>query len=283
MHLLSARHVDFTLEGPNVSWTSRTLAERIWFESATSPFVSREIMRLATWNLRVNAAANQWLGLWNRIGLDLLFLQETAAPKTDLSYVWECVPGITWGSAVVLRTGRIEPIPVPGYEGWVVGGEVLGSELPSDGRRLFVFSLLSPSPSKNVARKSYIKEVDAVLSHVEALTREGSQLLIGGDFNFTIGDRQPGEFQETQQAERAVVRRMEAMGLASCWSISHPDLPLEQTLRWVSDRAPHKSTPFHCDGIFVPKNWKGRISCEVFTSACYRISDHNPVVAWIDS
>jgi exonuclease III len=240
-------------------------------------------MRLATWNLRFNAAANQWLGLWNRIGLDLLFLQETAAPKTDLPCHWECVPGNSWGSAVVLRTGRIVPMPVPGYEGWVVGGEVLGGALPSEDERWFVFSLHSPSPSKNVERKSYIKEVDAVLSHIEALVPQGCRLLIGGDFNFTIGERQPGEFQETQPAERAVVQRMEAMGLASCWSMSHPDLPLEQTLRWSSDRAPHKSTPFHCDGIFVPKTWRDRISCEVFTSACYRVSDHNPIVAWLDA
>lgn len=239
-------------------------------------------MRIATWNLLFNKAAGLWPGLWNRIGLDLLFLQETERPETNLSCYWENVPGNKWGSAVILRSGQIEPISVPDYDGWVVGGELLDGAIPSGGKRLFVFSLHSPSPSTQVDRKSYIKEVDAVLTRIETLVPPGSQLLIGGDFNFTIGERQPGEFQETKKAERAVVQRMRDLGLESCWSISHPDLPLEQTLRWVSDRDPHKATPFHCDGIFVPRCWKDKTSCEVFTSSCYRISDHNPVVAWID-
>jgi endonuclease/exonuclease/phosphatase family metal-dependent hydrolase len=239
-------------------------------------------MRIATWNLRFNHAASQWPGLWNRLGLDLLFLQESERPETGHACHWESVPGNAWGSAIILRSGRIEPVPVPNFEGWVVGGEAIDSGLPAGGKRLFVFSLHSPSPSTAVARKSYIKEVDAVISQVQAAVPPGSEILIGGDFNFTIGERQLGEFQETTIAEREVIQRMAELGLSSCWSMSHPDLPLEQTLRWMSDPAPHKATPFHCDGIFVPHRWTERTSCEVFTSVCYRISDHNPVVAWID-
>jgi len=239
-------------------------------------------MRIATWNLRFNAGASQWPRLWTRLDLDLLFLQESARPSSVHHCHGENVPGNTWGSAVVVRSGTIEPISVPGYEGWVVGGEWLDSELPTDGKRLFVFSLHSPSSTKQVERKSYVKEVDSILSHMEAIVPSGNEIMLGGDFNFTIGERQPGEFQATKKAEREAIQRMEAMGLMSCWSASHPDLPLEQTLRWVSDKAPYKSTPFHCDGIFAPQRWKDRTTCEVFTSSCYRISDHNPLVAWID-
>jgi hypothetical protein len=92
----------------------------------------------------------------------------------------------------------------------------------------------------------------------------------------------PAIGEKCQKSERAAIQRMADLGLFSCWSASHPDLPLEQTLRWASDKAAHKATPFHCDGIFVPVRWHDRTICEVFTSTCYRTSDHNPVVAWID-
>jgi endonuclease/exonuclease/phosphatase family metal-dependent hydrolase len=238
-------------------------------------------MRIATWNLRVNSGKDLWPKLWRNLDLDLLFLQESASPSSSHHFQWEAVPGNTWGSAVIISSGTIEPVPVPDYEGWVVGGEVLESHLNTEGMRLFAFSLHSPSSSSLKKRSSYIKEVDTVVSHLETVLPTGCDVLIGGDFNFTVGERQPGEFQSTEEAERAVLKRMEALGLSSCWSMSHPGRPLEQTLRWVSDKAPHKSTPFHCDGIFVPHRWKDRVTCEVFTSECYRVSDHNPVVVWI--
>jgi hypothetical protein len=239
-------------------------------------------MRIATWNLRENMGAGAWPRLWDTLGLNILFLQESAQPQTNDPHHWELVDGIKWGSAVVLSSGRIEPIAIPDYRGWVVGGEVVGGNLPMDDRRLFAFSLHSPRSSNTAKRQSYVKEVDAVITILKSpVVHSECDLMIGGDFNFTIGERQPGEFRETKNSEREVIQRMAEFGLSSCWSMSHPDLPLEQTLRWVSDRAPHKSTPFHCDGIFVPHRWKDKTSCEVFTSACYRISDHNPVVAWI--
>jgi len=132
-----------------------------------------------------------------------------------------------------------------------------------------------------VKRLSYIKEVESIVSILKAVVPVECDLILGGDFNFTIGERQEGEFQSTQPSEREVIRKIEQLGSSSCWSTSHPNRPLAQTLRWTSDQSPHRSTPFHCDGIFVPNRWKQRISCEVFTSECYRISDHNPVVAWI--
>ena len=56
--------------------------------------------------------------------------------------------------------------------------------------------------------------------------------------------------------------------------------PTDATLS--SDRAPGKTTPYHCDGILVPKAWSGWIQCEILTAKPYMVSDHNPVLAVID-
>ena len=77
-------------------------------------------MRLVTWNLR-NGAGRE---VWPELAADLVFLQEAdAAPQGD-GGVWQRMPGERWGSAVISTVGRIRPITLPGYEGWVVGGEV---------------------------------------------------------------------------------------------------------------------------------------------------------------
>jgi len=238
-------------------------------------------MRIATWNLRYNAGADVWPRLWSALSLDILCLQEAERSVAQDGQLWELVPGNKWSSAVVLSSGTIDPIEIPKYSGWVVGGEVHGSSLQTDGRRIFVFSLHSPSSSATVKRLSYIREVESIVSILKAIVPSECDLILGGDFNFTIGERQEGEFQSTQSSEREVLRKIEQLGSSSCWSTSHPNRPLAQTLRWSSDQSPHRSTPFHCDGIFVPNRWKHRVICEVFTSECYRISDHNPVVAWI--
>ena len=120
-------------------------------------------MRIGAWNLRHNAGADVWPRLWSTLNLDILCLQETARPDTQVSQLWELVPGNKWGSAVVLSSGRIDPIEIPNYRGWVVGGEVHESSLQTDGRRIFVFSLHSPSSSAAVKRLSYIKEVESIV------------------------------------------------------------------------------------------------------------------------
>ena len=66
-------------------------------------------------------------------------------------------------------------------------------------------------------------------------------------------------------------------GLFNCWQAANPDQPLHQTLRWTGDR----KTPYHCDGLFVPKSWKDRLeSCVVLSGDDWnQLSDHNPVIA----
>jgi endonuclease/exonuclease/phosphatase family metal-dependent hydrolase len=67
--------------------------------------------------------------------------------------------------------------------------------------------------------------------------------------------------------------------LINCWQHANPDMPLSQTLRWVSK----KDVAYHCDGIFVLKEWTDHIvSCEVISGELWDgLSDHNPVMAEI--
>ena len=122
-------------------------------------------MRIGTWNLRHNAGADVWPRLWSTLNLDILCLQETAHPNSQVSHLWELVPGNKWGSAIVLSSGTIDPIEIPNYRGWVVGGEINDSNLKTEGRRMFVFSLHSASSSESVKRLSYIKEVNSLFVH----------------------------------------------------------------------------------------------------------------------
>jgi len=63
----------------------------------------------------------------------------------------------------------------------------------------------------------------------------------------------------------------------NCWQTANPDQPLPQTLRWVSK----PNVPYHCDGIFVPKEWTNALkSSEVVSGELWDgLSDHNPVLA----
>jgi len=62
-----------------------------------------------------------------------------------------------------------------------------------------------------------------------------------------------------------------------CWQERHPGEPLAQTLRWTGNRA----TPYHCDGLFIPRAWRARLTgAEVIQGPEWeRLSDHNPVLA----
>ena len=84
--------------------------------------------------------------------------------------------------------------------------------------------------------------------------------------------------QEAQSNEPTLVLEI----LAAYWRFAQEYyLKDGQTLRWSADKAPGKSTPYHCDGIFVPSSWKSGIICEVLTSTSFEVSDHYPVAAWV--
>lgn len=226
-------------------------------------------MRLTTWNLR-NGAARE---VGPQLTADLVFLQEAdTAPQGD-GVVWQRVPGERWGSAVISTVGSIRPIVLPGYEGWVVGGEV---------GTLAVFSLHAPSPTKTVPRRTYAEEVVAILSLIREAVRPGTSLVIAGDFNISLGERHQSEALKTTSGDRQALKAIASMGLVSCWTASHPTEPLAQTLRWAGDKAPGKTTPYHCDGILVPQSWAAGCCCDILTDECFRISDHWPVMASVD-
>ena len=223
-------------------------------------------MRLVTWNLR-NGAGRE---VWPEVAADLVFLQEAdAAPQGD-GGVWQRVPGERWGSAVISTVGRIRPIALPGYEGWVVGGEV---------GALAVFSLHAPSPTKTSPRRTYADEVVVILSLIREAVRPGTILVIAGDFNITLGERHASEALKTTSGDRQALKAIASMGLVSCWTSSHTGEPLAQTLRWSGDKAPGKTTPYHCDGILVPQSWATGCCCDILTDERFRISDHWPVSA----
>jgi hypothetical protein len=211
-----------------------------------------------------------------------VLLQETRRPDWPGGLLWRRVPGRTQGSAVLANKGTIREIRISGYEGWVGGGELLQSGLDTNGRALFVFSVHTPTTSATRPRRPYVEEVMSILDLLSKQVPTGADLILGGDFNLrSLGERHEREHFQTSAAERKCLAAFSGLGLVSCWGLAHPGRPLPQTLRWTGDQAPDRSTPYHCDGIFVPAAWKGEIICEVLTSAYFEVSDHNPVVAWI--
>ncbi|MFM9059676.1 MAG: endonuclease/exonuclease/phosphatase family protein [Planctomycetaceae bacterium] len=231
-------------------------------------------MRLVTWNLRNGVGRPLWPRLQAELQADIGFLQESDAAPNGANVIWRKVPEASWGSAVVTSLGRIRSIELPGYEGWVVGGEV---EL--SGRGLSVFSVHAPSSTKVVPREPYATEVVKIVELIRDAVRPENDLIIGGDFNVTLGERHPSESLHTTSSDRLALKAIAAVGLISCWTAAHPGTPLAQTLRWSGDRSPGKGTPYHCDGLLVPASWSRRITCSIHTDDCFRVSDHNPVSA----
>ena len=105
----------------------------------------------------------------------------------------------------------------------------------------------------------------------------GREVVIGGDFNISVSHA-PGSWRPTRKGELAIQARLaDEFGLVNCWQAANPGRPPDQTLRWTGNR----TTPYHCDGVFVPKGWADRLeSCEVLAGDEWdHLSDHNPVVA----
>jgi len=233
-------------------------------------------MRLVTWNLRNGAGRHLWPRLQADLQADIVFLQEADAAPDGPGVLWRQVPGVPWGSAVVTTLGCIRPIELPGYEGWVVGGAVDGSD-----RSLCIFSVHVPSSTKSLAREPYANEAIKIIALIRGLVPPETDLVIGGDFNFTLGERHPSESLRTNHSDRLALKAITSAGLVSCWTAAHPGGPLAQTLRWAGDRSPGKATPYHCDGLLVPATWSSWLTCDVHADERFKGSDHNPVSATI--
>ena len=240
-------------------------------------------MNIASYNLRFGGKASNrvhWQRIFDATAPDIFLAQETCAPERYLSpeqfqesrarMHWMNVGNVTWGSAVFVRSGRITPIVIPGYEGYVSGVEVKGFGWPSKTKRkLRVFSLHVPAP--------YKRPMNDILDFIGALPNaDACDHVIGGDFNLTTGVRHPTEKRQARDLWMLDRLRKE-FNLMNCWQVANPNRDLPQTLRWGRDTA----EPYHCDAIFVPAAWYRYLDgCDVLHSPEWDVlSDHYPVVA----
>ena len=236
----------------------------------------RRPLRIATWNLLAGGSRQRnahWTMVHERLAPDILLTQESKkAPATfrHTTKLWnEAVEG-RWGSGV-FANARIRPIDVPGFRGWVTGGELSRSRWLT-ARPLRVFSVHCPPGAHG-----YVRTMHDILDALAAAAR-AADLVLGGDFNVAAGYRAASEGVKMSRAEKELLDRITSdLGLIACWQAANPGKPLTQTLRWSGNR----EAPYHCDGIFVPQGWHARLrSCRVLSGAeWHALSDHNPVVA----
>jgi endonuclease/exonuclease/phosphatase family metal-dependent hydrolase len=245
-------------------------------------------MRIVTYNLHFGGKGRvHWNEIIEEFSPEILMVQESYAPEEHLSpllhgmkhqhAVWSPVESkgktLKWGSGAYFPSHGPQPINLPNFTGWVVGGEIAEFRCPDGNvRRLRAFSLHAPS-----GVGTYQKVVNAILDMLLD-QRDDCEVIIGGDFNLSVSERHESEERVTTKADLKIQTRLcEEFGLINCWQTANKDQPLPQTLRWVSDR----TVPYHCDGLFVPASWAQYLqSCSVLSSPKWDdLSDHNPVVA----
>ncbi|MEM9486060.1 MAG: endonuclease/exonuclease/phosphatase family protein [Cyanobacteria bacterium P01_F01_bin.116] len=248
-------------------------------------------MKIATYNLRFGGKAGNrihWQKVFDEINPDILLLQETLSPREylpeDIYQACQCqihwvpVNQRRWGSAVYVRRGQITPLePLSDvFLGWVVGIKVTDVGKPMErGQSLYIYSVHGPS-----LKSSYVKQVNLILDKIRHQLPAGAAVIIGGDFNLSLGFRHTSE--ELQQNHPKLMRRFQReFGLINCWQMANPNQDLPQTLRWSNN----KTTPYHCDGIFAPASWYPYLeSAEVITGDDWNsLSDHNPVAVLFDT
>jgi endonuclease/exonuclease/phosphatase family metal-dependent hydrolase len=241
------------------------------------------VFNIACYNLRFGGkAANRvhWQHVFDAAQPALFLAQECCDPVHYLTpeqhsahargIHWRPVENVRWGSAVFVRVGRVRPLALTDFAGYVTGVEVRGLGWPPASKRpLRVFSIHVPAP--------YVRPMNQILDAIKALPgADACDHVIAGDFNLTTGVRHPSE--RRQQHNLFLLDRMRReFNLINAWQVANPNRDLPQTLRWGRD----KSEPYHCDAIFLPAAWYRHLeSCEVLSSPEWdRLSDHNPVVA----
>ncbi len=233
-------------------------------------------LRILTWNLFKNRGATNLSQLVSEYRPDIALFQESKSVSFGDQSFTEMPPNMQFGNTVIVLGGSIERIPIREWTGCITGGELKHKKL-SNKHRVFVFNvhLRKGHPYPN----SYPKSAQQSFAAIHAVVPRDSKLIIGGDFNFyslhpivanTLVNRPAGESRVLDEIGR--------LGLISCWSDCHPNLEAQQTLRLATQ----PQTPFHCDGIFVPRAWSGSIECAIVDSNLVKISDHNPVVAMLN-
>lgn len=270
-------------------------------------------MRIITYNLYKGGIGNQhWSLVIDAFDPEILLVQESFPPEQsglpqDLrkQAVWCAVSSdkygiLKWGTAVYAKCGKVTELESGNFRGGLVGVEIEGMAHPGlAGRCLRVFNLHAPT-DKGWA--STIKSVNEMLDTIAEIgkSRGDADLIIGGDFNlYSLGERHKSEIKEGKpwktlpEESKISTRLQKEFRLINCWQTANPGVPLVQTLRWSGEVRPKdcpKCPPvqsYHCDGIFVPAFWPGRLFCTVVNNEEWtgrndgRLprSDHNPVVA----
>ena len=243
-------------------------------------------MKIVSYNLHFGGnkgTGNPWHRMLQEFGPDIVFAQETFDPVKYLSpegmagikgRVWTNVPGRSWGSAILSRQHKLEPMLLPGFEGSVVGARLDSLSIGEVQQPAILCSLHAPSPGP------YVPVVNRIL---DAIGREWSRtpLILAGDFNVTTALRhanEPGAPPPNSAGEQKLLTRLRMeFGLVNAWQVLHPNEYLLQTLRWNGK----PSVPYHCDAIFVSHSLLPRlVSAGVSQGEAWdRMSDHNPIVA----
>lgn len=242
-------------------------------------------MKLVSYNMHFGgnkSRGNPWKQLMQEFSPDIVFAQETFHPDRYFSpdelgqfekLVWAGVPNREWGSAIVSRNHHLEPISLPGFDGWVVGARVSDLVIEGVQRSAMLFCIHAPSPGP------YEPAVNRILDEI-AKVWDKSPLIVAGDFNVTTAIRQPSEALRNSQGEIRLQKRLkEEFGLVNAWQRLHPNRDLPQTLRWTKDQ----QAPYHCDAIFLSHDHLSHLlSANIEGSEKWTgLSDHNPVVVTI--
>lgn len=115
-------------------------------------------MRLVSFNFRQGGLGrpyNPWLELLRGLEADVVCAQETVHPSRFPEgtaaacgqHLHALVPHGQWGSALAHRGLAATEIPVPSFEGWVVGAKLQASALPGPWSGVNVFSVHMPPPT----------------------------------------------------------------------------------------------------------------------------------------
>jgi endonuclease/exonuclease/phosphatase family metal-dependent hydrolase len=229
-------------------------------------------MKVATYNLHFGGSGkekNHLDRLFSDSGADIAFVQEAFDPKSyPVSYpiqeaVWHSVENMNWGSGIVTRNIPIEEFPLPVFNGWVIAGRVF-----CEGQEILLVNVHNPSN-----KMTYLENLIAILDSIKELKYDN--IIIGGDFNISLGRRLPSEPLKSNSEDRRGLALLEGMGLIQAWRLMNPGMPLAQTLRWSKDPA----LPFHIDCFFINKTLADRVtSCSVLLDPGWTgMSDHNPL------
>jgi len=243
-------------------------------------------MKVVSYNLRFGGnkgSINPWESVIKEFTPDIVFAQESLDPREYFARdvldqfrepVWSQVPKVKWGSAILSRTCRLEPRPVPGFEGWVVGALARDLIVGGVARDVLVYSIHAPSPGP------YLPVVNRILGEI-AKTCGNTPMIVAGDFNVTTASRHKGEELQNSAGEKRLLERLRReFRLFNAWQTLHPNEDLPQTLRWARDQLPH----YHCDAVFVSDSHLSHLASATVESkgAWGEMSDHNPIVVTLN-